>query len=69
MPRDTERVGMIVTRGTVARLRALAKALGYVAPNGMMVGQGSLSALFEAIASGALQVTRTKPDAQDAKRE
>ena len=45
-----------VQPGSADAWRELAKHLGYVADRGVWTGEGSISGLFDAIASGALVV-------------
>ena len=50
-----------VEGGTIDPVRRIAADLGFVSDRGRMFGQGNLSAFFNAIASGELQVTRVTP--------
>jgi len=49
---ERKKLTLLASKGTALAWRAAALDLGYVSPSGKYMGQGSISALLDAIASG-----------------
>ena len=62
MSDDLTRVNLRLPAGDIESLRAIAERLGFFAPVGRRAGEGSVSALFQAIATGEAQVVRGRPE-------
>jgi len=51
---EHNRLSVLASKGTVLALRGMAHDLGYIVPRGNYVGQGSISQMLDALASGEL---------------
>lgn len=59
MTKDTHKLTIqLSSRAEVATLQEIAKRLGYIQPVGGGAGQGSISALMQAIARGEVEARR-----------
>ena len=68
MAANKNRISITISEAAVARLRELAEGLGYVNQTGRFTGQGSVSAMLQAVGDGRLRIVEVFPPGEVARR-